>query len=144
MSKPAPASFESHSRASRGLFPLRDSAGSSEPSPGLREASRHRVQPRRYTFCFFCGRDGHIRARCEVCSSYLAAGKCRIVRGRVVLPTGEEIPREALGHTLQARLDFWAFARGPDRLAAQVPSPPSSSEPTRPLVLSRVNSETSQ
>ncbi|KAI6033559.1 hypothetical protein BKA83DRAFT_4178175 [Pisolithus microcarpus] len=141
-SKPAPASFESRSRASSGLFPLREYAGSSEPSPGLREASRHRVQPRRYTFCFFCGRDGHIRARCRVCSSYLAAGRCRIVRGRVVLPTGDEIPREALGRTLQAQLDSWAVTRGPDRLAEQVPFSPSSSESTQPLIRSRVNPET--
>ncbi|KAI5988327.1 hypothetical protein EDD15DRAFT_2288998, partial [Pisolithus albus] len=89
------------------------------------------THPRRFRFCFFCGREGHIRARCRVCTSYLAAGRCRIVRGRVVLPTGEEIPREALGRSLQARLDFWALARGPGGLAKQEqPSPSSSQTPT--------------
>ncbi|KAI5990510.1 hypothetical protein EDD15DRAFT_2369970 [Pisolithus albus] len=39
----------------------------------------------------------------------------------------EEMPREALGHSLQARLDFWALTRGPGGLATQVqvsPRPP--------------------
>ncbi|KIK16640.1 hypothetical protein PISMIDRAFT_15657 [Pisolithus microcarpus 441] len=56
----------------------------------------------------------------------------------------DEIPREALGRTLQARLDFWALAQGPDRLAEQVPPPPSSFGPTQPLTCSRVNPKTSQ
>ncbi|KAI6009131.1 hypothetical protein EDC04DRAFT_870866 [Pisolithus marmoratus] len=68
---------------------------------------------RRFSFCFFCGRDGHIRAQCKICASYLAAGKCRIVGGRVVLPTGAEIPREALGRTLRAHLDSWALTHTP-------------------------------
>ncbi|KAI5987074.1 hypothetical protein EDD15DRAFT_2295889, partial [Pisolithus albus] len=74
----------------------------------------------------------HIRARCRTCTSYLAAGRCRIVGGRVVLPTGEEIPREALGRSLQARLDFWALARGPGGLATQVQKSPSSSQTPTP------------
>ncbi|KAI6013383.1 hypothetical protein PISMIDRAFT_677105 [Pisolithus microcarpus 441] len=86
------------------------------------------MQPRRFSFCFFCGREGHIRARCRICTLYLAAGRCRIVGGRVVLPTGEEIPREALGRSLQARLDFWALAQGPGGLAKQVQLSPSSSQ----------------
>ncbi|KAI6021144.1 hypothetical protein EDC04DRAFT_380296 [Pisolithus marmoratus] len=73
---------------------------SSEPSPR-----------RRFSFCFFCGQEGHIRAQCKICTSHLAAGKCRIIGGHVVLLTGTEIPREALGRTLQDRLDSWALAR---------------------------------
>lgn len=45
-----------------------------------------------------------------------------------MLPTGEEIPCEALRRSLQARLDFWALAQGPGCLAMQVQSPPSSSQ----------------
>ncbi|KIN97859.1 hypothetical protein M404DRAFT_884955 [Pisolithus tinctorius Marx 270] len=64
--------------------------------------------PRRsYSFCFFCGLPGHIRANCHSCKSYLAAGKCLLVEGRVVLPTGQEIPREVAGWTLRDRLDNW-------------------------------------
>ncbi|KAI5993919.1 hypothetical protein EDD15DRAFT_2367006 [Pisolithus albus] len=59
-----------------------------------------------------------------------------------MLPTGEEIPREALGPTLQARLNFWALARGPGGTAVQVKSPPSSSEPSPPLVCPRGDLET--
>ncbi|KIK18735.1 hypothetical protein PISMIDRAFT_14119 [Pisolithus microcarpus 441] len=55
---------------------------------------------------------------------------------------GEEIPREALGHTLQARLDFWALACGPGGAAVQVKSPPSSSESSPPLVCPRGDLET--
>ncbi|KAI5984509.1 hypothetical protein EDD15DRAFT_2308196, partial [Pisolithus albus] len=90
------------------------------------------THPQRFRFCFFCGQEGHIRARCRVCTSYLAAGMCQIVRGRVMLPTGEEIPREALGHRLQAQLDFWALAQGPGGLATQVQASPSSSQTPTP------------
>ncbi|KAI6034684.1 hypothetical protein BKA83DRAFT_4193224 [Pisolithus microcarpus] len=100
MSKPTPAPSESHSRCK----------GSSEALPTSRGVPRHQTHPRR------------------ICTSYLAAGRCRIVGGRVVLPTGEEIPREALGRSLQARLDFWALARGPGGLAKQVQLSPSSSQ----------------
>ncbi|KAI6123399.1 hypothetical protein EDD16DRAFT_648047 [Pisolithus croceorrhizus] len=83
----------------------------------LREASGSRAQPptdstscsprRTYSFCFFCGQKGHIRANCDSCKKYLAAGKCLLVKGRVVLPTGREIPREVPGRTLKDRLDCW-------------------------------------
>ncbi|KAI6045220.1 hypothetical protein EDC04DRAFT_126787 [Pisolithus marmoratus] len=98
----------------------------SKGSP-CQSASREGSPPRKFTFCFFCGRDGHIRAQCRVCTSYLAVRRCRIVGGRVVLPTGEEIPREALGRTLQAHLDFWALARAHRVSDMQIPAPPSSS-----------------
>ncbi|KAI5993975.1 hypothetical protein EDD15DRAFT_2367084 [Pisolithus albus] len=44
----------------------------------------------------------------------------------------EEIPREVLGRSLQARLDFWALARGPGGLATQVQKSPSSSQTPTP------------
>ncbi|KIN94794.1 hypothetical protein M404DRAFT_167322 [Pisolithus tinctorius Marx 270] len=47
-----------------------------------------------YSFCFFCGLSGHIQAGCHLFKSYLALGKCLLVNGCVVLPTGLEIPRE--------------------------------------------------
>ncbi|KIO12023.1 hypothetical protein M404DRAFT_994075 [Pisolithus tinctorius Marx 270] len=61
-----------------------------------------------YLFCFFCRLSGHIRAGCHSYKSYLASGKCLLVNGRVVLPTGQEIPREVAGRTLQDRLDNWS------------------------------------
>ncbi|KAI6103896.1 hypothetical protein EDD16DRAFT_295823 [Pisolithus croceorrhizus] len=84
---------------------------------GLREASGSRAQPPTdsascsprctYSFCFFCGQKGHIRANCDSCKKYLATGKCLLVKGRIVLPTGREIPREVPGRTLKDCLDCW-------------------------------------
>ncbi|KIK14379.1 hypothetical protein PISMIDRAFT_17323, partial [Pisolithus microcarpus 441] len=54
----------------------------------------------------------------------------------------EEIPREVLGRTLQARLDFWALAHGPGSPAVQVKSPPSSSKSSPPLFCPRGDLET--
>ncbi|KIN92734.1 hypothetical protein M404DRAFT_1009404, partial [Pisolithus tinctorius Marx 270] len=51
---------------------------------------------------------GHIRAGCHSFKSYLASGKCLLVNGRVVLPTGLEIPREVAGWTLRDHLDNWS------------------------------------
>ncbi|KAI5997611.1 hypothetical protein F5J12DRAFT_928970 [Pisolithus orientalis] len=72
-------------------------------------ASDNRSPRRSYSFCFFCGLSGHIRAGCHSFKSYLASGKCLLVDGRVVLPTGLEIPREVAGRTLRDRLDNWSL-----------------------------------
>ncbi|KAI6011409.1 hypothetical protein BKA83DRAFT_4261038 [Pisolithus microcarpus] len=99
---------------------------------GLREASTSRTQPptdsasrsprRAYSFCFFCGQKGHIRANCDSCKEYLAAGKCLLVKGRVVLPTGQEIPREVPGRTLKDRLAHWDLGNR----SKDIRNPPSS------------------
>ncbi|KAI5999119.1 hypothetical protein EDD15DRAFT_133312 [Pisolithus albus] len=103
-------------RASRGL----EEASSSCAQPPTDSASR---SPRRaYSFCFFCGQKGHIRASCGSCKEYLAAGKCLIVKGRVVLPTGQEIPREIPGRTLKDRVDRW----DPGNRPKDIRNPPSS------------------
>ncbi|KIK13742.1 hypothetical protein PISMIDRAFT_17786 [Pisolithus microcarpus 441] len=101
--KPAPTTFESCSRVSGRVSPLRDLEGMLSVS------------------------------------SVVEKGMFGLsVRSAV----REEIPREALGHTLQARLDFWALARGPGGAAVQVKSPPSSSESSPPLVCPRGDLET--
>ncbi|KAI6096285.1 hypothetical protein EDD16DRAFT_663331 [Pisolithus croceorrhizus] len=83
---------------------LRETSGSCTQPP----SDSVSCSPRRtYSFCFFCGQKGHIRANCGLCKKYLAAGKCLLVKGRVVLPTGQEIPREVPGRTLKDRLDCW-------------------------------------
>ncbi|KIN93786.1 hypothetical protein M404DRAFT_35727 [Pisolithus tinctorius Marx 270] len=92
-------------------------------------ASDSRSPRHSYLFCFFCGLSGHIRAGCYSFKSYLASGKCLLVNGRVVLPTGLEIPREVAGQTLRDRLDNWSS------LASQFetrrgPSPARSLSPT--------------
>ncbi|KAI5994692.1 hypothetical protein EDD15DRAFT_754390 [Pisolithus albus] len=103
-------------RASQGL----EEASSSCAQPPTDSASR---SPRRtYSFCFFCGQKGHIRASCGSCKEYLAAGKCLIVKGRVVLPTGQEIPREIPGRTLKDRVDRW----DPGNRPKDIRNPPSS------------------
>ncbi|KIK10960.1 hypothetical protein PISMIDRAFT_19921 [Pisolithus microcarpus 441] len=53
----------------------------------------------------------------------------------------DEIPHEALGRTLQARLDYWALARDPGSLAFQVKSLPLSPWSVQPPTPSRVDSE---
>ncbi|KIN94990.1 hypothetical protein M404DRAFT_1007893 [Pisolithus tinctorius Marx 270] len=73
------------------------------------QASDSRTPRRSYSFCFFCGLSGHIRAGCHSYKSYLASGKCLLINGRVVLPTGLEIPREVAGRTLRDRLDNWSL-----------------------------------
>ncbi|KAI5980712.1 hypothetical protein EDD15DRAFT_2431683 [Pisolithus albus] len=103
-----------------------------ETHRGLREASSSFVQPpptsagrsprKIYPFCFFCGQKGHIRVNCDSCKEYLAAGKCLIVKGRVVLPTGQEIPREVPGRTLKDRVDRW----DPGNRPKDIRNPPSS------------------
>ncbi|KAI6013120.1 hypothetical protein BKA83DRAFT_4363375 [Pisolithus microcarpus] len=103
-----------------------------ETHGGLREASKSCAQPpatsasrsprRIYSFCFFCGQKGHIRANCDLCEQYLAAGKCLIVKGRVVLPTGQEIPREVPGRTLKDRLACWDLGNR----SKDIRNPPSS------------------
>ncbi|KAI5999665.1 hypothetical protein EDD15DRAFT_75038 [Pisolithus albus] len=95
-------------------------AGSSCAQPPVTSVSR---SPRRiYSFCFFCGETGHIRANCDSCKEYVAVGKCLIVKGRVVLPTGQEIPREVPGRTLKDRVDRW----DPGNRPKDIRNPPSS------------------
>ncbi|KAI6098844.1 hypothetical protein EDD16DRAFT_542831 [Pisolithus croceorrhizus] len=99
---------------------------------GLREASASRTQPptdsarcspcRAYLFCFFCGQNGHIQVNCGSCKEYLAAGKCLLVKGRVVLPMGQEIPREVPRHTLKDHLDCWDLGNQ----SKDIQIPPSS------------------
>ncbi|KIO02899.1 hypothetical protein M404DRAFT_637503 [Pisolithus tinctorius Marx 270] len=92
-------------RSSGGLW--KSSKVDSSRAQPSRASDNH--SPRRsYSFCFFCGLSGHIRAGCHSFKSYLAAGKCLLVEGHVVLPTGQEIPREVAGRTLRDRLDNWA------------------------------------
>ncbi|KAI5995779.1 hypothetical protein F5J12DRAFT_896407 [Pisolithus orientalis] len=81
-------------------------ANSSRAQPS--RASDNHSPRRSYSFCFFCGLSGHIRAGCHSFKSYLASGKCLLVNGRVVLPTGLEIPREVAGRTLRDRLANWS------------------------------------
>ncbi|KIO13201.1 hypothetical protein M404DRAFT_564736 [Pisolithus tinctorius Marx 270] len=84
---------------------------------------------RSYSFCFFCGLSGHIRAGCRSYKSYLASGKCLLVNGRVVLPTALEIPRKVAGRTLRDRLDNWSLLTS--QLEARTgPSPARSLSPT--------------
>ncbi|KAI6015538.1 hypothetical protein BKA83DRAFT_4343005 [Pisolithus microcarpus] len=79
--------------------------------------------PRRiYPFGFFCGQKGHIQANCDLCKQYLAAGKCLLVKGCVVLPTGQEIPREVPGRTLKDRLAHWDLGNR----SKDIRNPPSS------------------
>ncbi|KAI5998335.1 hypothetical protein F5J12DRAFT_895534 [Pisolithus orientalis] len=92
-----------------------------QPSRASDNHSPHRL----YSFCFFCGLSGHVRAGCHSFKSYLALGKCLLVDGRVVLPTGLEIPREVAGRTLRDRLDNWSLLTS--RFEARMGSSPARS-----------------
>ncbi|KAI6018893.1 hypothetical protein BKA83DRAFT_4308526, partial [Pisolithus microcarpus] len=98
--------------------PLEASKSCAQPPPTSDSRSPRRI----YSFCFFCGQKGHIRANCDSCKQYLAAGKCLIVKGRVVLPTGQEIPREVPGRTLKDRLARWDLGNR----SKDIRNPPSS------------------
>ncbi|KIO07913.1 hypothetical protein M404DRAFT_997608, partial [Pisolithus tinctorius Marx 270] len=105
-----------------------------QPSHASDSHSPHRS----YSFCFFCGLSGHIRAGCHSYKSYLALGKCLLVNGRVVLPTGQEIPREVAGRTLRDRLDNWSSLAShvfdtPARIPAQTSIVSTRSLPTLQL-----------
>ncbi|KAI6036957.1 hypothetical protein BKA83DRAFT_4170075 [Pisolithus microcarpus] len=81
-----------------------------ETHGGLREAritSVSRLPRRIYSFCFFCGQKGHIRAN--------SAGKCLLVNG-------QEIPREVPGRTLKDRLAHWDLGNR----SKDIRNPPSS------------------
>ncbi|KAI6019287.1 hypothetical protein BKA83DRAFT_4303829 [Pisolithus microcarpus] len=103
----------------RGCGGLREASSSCAQSPAT---STSRSPRRIYSFCFFCGQTGHIRANCDLCKQYLAAGKCLLVKGRVVLPTGQEIPREVPGRTLKDRLAHWDLGNR----SKDIRNPPSS------------------
>ncbi|KAI5998920.1 hypothetical protein F5J12DRAFT_895316 [Pisolithus orientalis] len=92
-------------------------------------ASDNHSPRRSYLFCFFCGLSGHIQAGCHSFKSYLASGKCLLVNGCIVLPTGLEIPHEVAGRTLRDRLDSWSSLTS-EFEARTGPSPARSLSPT--------------
>ena len=56
--------------------------------------------------CKFCGRAGHLIEACKEVDKYVLAGKCkRNTSGRIVLPSGVDIPPRANCKTLQDRCD---------------------------------------
>ncbi|KIO09159.1 hypothetical protein M404DRAFT_308250 [Pisolithus tinctorius Marx 270] len=93
------------------------------------QASDSRTPRRLYSFCFFCGLSGHIRAGCHSFKSYLASGKCLLVDGHVVLPTGQEILRKVAGRTLRDCLDNWSLLTSQFETRTG-PSPAHSLSPT--------------
>ncbi|KIO06257.1 hypothetical protein M404DRAFT_24995 [Pisolithus tinctorius Marx 270] len=113
-------------RSSGGLWKS-SKVNSSRAQPS--RASDSRSPRHSYSFCFFCGLSGHIRAGCYSFKSYLASGKCLLVNGRVVLPTGLEILREVAGRTLRDRLDNWSSLTSQFK-AHTGPSPARSLSPT--------------
>ncbi len=63
-------------------------------------ARRRKKAPR----CKFCGNTGHLIKDCEEAKEYILIGKCkRNTFGRIVLPSGTDIPQEIDCKTLQER-----------------------------------------
>jgi hypothetical protein len=61
-------------------------------------------------FCLFCGvpASEHLMRNCPVAEQYVRDGKCsRNADNRIVLPTGEEIPRGLRGRWFKERLDTY-------------------------------------
>ncbi len=58
--------------------------------------------------CFYCGGQGHRVRLCSRVIEDLASGRCiSAQQGRIVLPSGDEIPRGLAGETIRQRLDRW-------------------------------------
>ena len=71
--------------------------------------------------CNFCGGSGHFIRECEAVAEYIKAGKCKksMANGKVVLPSGAEVPRGVPGSWLRDRVDEWHWTN-PRQLAAQM------------------------
>ncbi|KAF9033596.1 hypothetical protein BJ165DRAFT_1377558, partial [Panaeolus papilionaceus] len=67
--------------------------------------------------CHFCGK-GHFIRDCPLVSEYIEMGKCqRNEEGKIILPSGAEIPRGIAGTLIKDRLDEY-HRQHPDQLAA--------------------------
>ncbi len=56
--------------------------------------------------CKFCGSATHLEEECEEADKYILAGKCkRNVFGKIVLPSGAEVPRRIKGKCLRERFE---------------------------------------
>src|ERR1019366_9258324 len=70
--------------------------------------------------CSFCSGAGHFIRECEAVEEYTRAGKCkRNTNGKVVLPHGEMVSRDAQGTWLRDRIDEW-HRQNPGRMAGQL------------------------
>lgn len=82
------------------VVPAPSSSHSSPPSVPARIP-----QPRT---CFFCGGLGHTVRYCPQVAEDVALGRCLCTpQGKVVLPSGDEIPRGLVAETIRERLDKW-------------------------------------
>ena len=71
--------------------------------------------------CNFCGGSGHFIRECKTVAEYIKAGKCKksTANGKVVLPSGAEVPRGVPGSWLRNHVDEW-HRTNPGQLAAQM------------------------
>ena len=70
--------------------------------------------------CNFCGVPGHFIRECEVVEEFIRFGKCkRSPEGRVILPSGAQVPRSIQGAWLRDRVEEW-HRQNPGQMAAQM------------------------
>jgi hypothetical protein len=69
--------------------------------------------------CNFCGSTDHFIRDCDVMVEYTKAGKCKhsSASGKVVLPSGAEVPRGIPGTWLRDRVDKW-HCQNPGQMGA--------------------------
>ncbi len=80
------------------ILSAQQSAESCAPEP---EAARSRAER-----CKFCRSATHLEEECEEADKYILTGKCkRNVFGKIVLPSGAEVPRRIKGKCLRKRFE---------------------------------------
>ena len=79
------------------------------------------VSASRGSNCNFCRGSGHFIRECKAVVEYIKASKCKksTANGKVVLPSGVEVPCGVLGSWLRDHVDEW-HRTNPGQLAAQM------------------------
>ena len=93
-------------------------AGPSRPRPtGVASAGTNASGN---SVCNFCGVPGHFIRECEIVEEFTRFGKCkRSPEGKVVLPTGAQVPRSVPGAWMRDRVEEW-HRQNPGQMAAQM------------------------
>ncbi|KAJ7831041.1 hypothetical protein B0H13DRAFT_1578685, partial [Mycena leptocephala] len=91
---------------------------SSSPQPTNAAPAAQYNPPPRPAGCTYCSDLSHYISGCPIVQIDIDAGKCRRdANGRVVLPSGNFVPRHVIGVNLRARVDEW-HRQNPGQLAA--------------------------
>ena len=91
-----------------------------------------RTWQKKTALCKFCGKPGHLIKECKKADEYTRTGKCkRDASGRIVLPSGAEVPRSVNCKTLHEHFEEW-HRRNPTQKAARLAREVASTRTARP------------